>query len=204
MRFGSFRRLIPSILKKPLKSLMALPFRLAQLLRLSVPTTENFIVFLLPGQCWMTGGYLSIFSLARFSRKMKEIHGGQVALCFNPGEAGSKVRYSSLVCDRTIVLPFEWLLGCAMRMRRMTLMIPEGAVAEILRGMTPQIRKRLKSLDCFHVNILNQNIDLMCPTECINELKNIATLVTCTTAHPSYTNVKNRELWGVPVHLLPA
>lgn len=200
----TLRKITPPILKMTLKKIVACSFWLAQLFRIRAATTENFIVFLLPGQRWMTGGYLSIFSLARFSSKMKGLHGGQVVLCFNPGEAGLNMRYNPLVCDKTVILPFEWILGGAIRMRRMTLMIPEGAVDGILKSLTPQIRKRLMKLDRLQINILNQNIDLMCPKRCIDELKEFATLVTCTTAHPSYTTLQNRKYWGVPVHLLPA
>jgi hypothetical protein len=65
-------------------------------------------------------------------------------------------------------------------------------------------KARLESLDELRLNILNQNIEMMCSAQCIEWLRELTGIVTCTTAHPKYTTLENRLKWDTPVHFLPA
>ncbi|UOQ68948.1 hypothetical protein [Hymenobacter volaticus] len=80
----------------------------------------------------------------------------------------------------------------------------EYYVPYFLRELTPAQTSKLRALKDLHINVMNQNIQLMPAPEVIEQLRQLTPHLTITTAHSSYTTPALRQLYAAPTHLLSA
>lgn len=164
---------------------------------------RKLILFLVPGEEFLSGGILSIFYLYRLSRNMAAIHGGNVLMCSFPGEASSAFRYRNFK-NNVLIYPFEIVLQAFDGASEILLHVPEYALKKILSKLGRKTLCDLRSRHGLKINILNQNILMMPEVGFIQWLTDICPDLTCTTAHPRYSTSEQRQYWGVPLHHLPA
>ena len=82
--------------------------------------------------------------------------------------------------------------------------IPEYMTESFYLNDIKIIKDWLKKIKDIHINILNQNVELMPDIDVINNLKYFCNKLTNTTAHESYSNKKYRNKFGIPLHHLSA
>ncbi len=80
--------------------------------------------------------------------------------------------------------------------------VPEYIVPNLFEYLDTKDISWLKSLKNVHINILNQNIELMPPVDIIHRLKEFSAFLTCTTAHENYSTKKEQQRLGIPMHKL--
>ena len=161
--------------------------------------SSKIILFLLPGEDFLTGGILSIFSLYRFSAELATIHNAKVLMCFYPGEG----RCEWPIRKGVIIYPFELVMAACSRAKSVHVHVPEYAVQGFLEQMGSERLAQLRLERGLRINILNQNVLEMPSEETLERLREAVPELTCTTAHPSYTTAEYRRRWKVPVHFLP-
>jgi hypothetical protein len=82
--------------------------------------------------------------------------------------------------------------------------MPEYYAAHFLRELSAAQRARLRHMKGLHLNVMNQNVQLMPPVEVLDNLGQLTDNVTITTAHISYTTPELRQHYKRPTHLLTA
>lgn len=88
--------------------------------------------------------------------------------------------------------------------KEVLIMIPEIYVREVYEYLFSRPDLYLMRIPKRHLNIMNQNIELMPPNHEVDRLKRYFTKVTQSTAHKSYTTQRVRDLYGIPTHqILP-
>lgn len=168
--------------------------------------TTKLIVFLVPGADWYTGnetisgGVISIFSLAEEVRKLEAVHSATVIVCTTPGEY-LLLRYEKFPNDST-VYRFSQLPHFFSNLKSVTFHVPEYMVDQFQSSLTGDQKKWIGTIPEVHINVMNQNIALMPPPESVNKLASLAKRVTITTAHTKYCNEFYRQHFGVPLHKL--
>jgi hypothetical protein len=164
---------------------------------------SKVILFMVPGDEFISGGLLSIFNLYRFSEELATVHNARVLMCFYPGEGEEKWHYKKM--DHEImVYSFKLVLATCRRVKAMQLHVPEYAVQTVVKEIGWKRLTQLRLTHGLRINILSQNIELMPPDNCIARLREVLPEITCTTAHPSYSTAEYRRRLGIPVHHLPA
>ena len=164
----------------------------------------KLIVFVVPGANWHTGeetisgGILSIASLYEETLKLKEIHQSEVIMMTGPGEY---LLFKHIKFENNIsVFRFEQLFSYFEQLEYVLFHIPEFRVVKFISPKYSKLIKQLSRIDYVHINILNQNIRLMPEPDVVNQLKQIASIVTQTTAHEKYTTFEIRQKWDIPLH----
>jgi hypothetical protein len=174
-----------------------------QLIKQYDPDAKKIIVFLVTGADWHTGtdkisgGTISIVSLCEESRKLKEVHNAEVIMCSFPGS--HLLLHHTQFKNTTIVFRFHQIRSYFKNADTVLLHIPEFLSTDFLNALSYKDKLWLKNLRA-HLNIMNQNIQLMPSPADINELKNFDFKVTITTAHQQYCNQFYRELYKVSLH----
>jgi hypothetical protein len=177
--------------------------RCSRLGSLRVLFAKRLILFLVPGEEFISGGILSIFNLYRFSRELAAAHGGRVVMCTYPSEARPGMRYTMFKND-VAIHSFEDVMKLAPRRSELLVHIPEYAAERVVAAIGWEDLRRLAAERTVRVNILNQNVELMPDQPFLERLKLTVAEVTCTTAHPSYSTRAYRALVGIPCHHIPA
>lgn len=166
---------------------------------LSDTNIKSIIIFLTPGYDIVNGGVLSIYSLYSETKRLKNVHKGEVIMCTVPGEP-TILRYTHFKNDVNL-FNFSIVLEYFRHLESLTVHIPEYAVPKFIRKISKRDRIKLMSISNVHFNIMLQNIWLMCDLNWIKKLQSIGR-VTCTTAHERYCTLANRKKYGIPFHLL--
>lgn len=158
---------------------------------------NGLIVFLIPPKELISGGIMSIFSLAAESRTLKKIHQSDVYISVYPGTISYKK--NTLFENSEIIYEFDKLLATHKEIDNLSIHIPEYAVREVLTELT-------KRIDTFppkvHINILNQNIEHMPEARDIAGLYTLTNNVTQTVAHKRYASQEVANKYSLPTHLL--
>jgi hypothetical protein len=168
------------------------------------PDTKKIIVFLVMGADWnsgidkISGGTISIVSLCEESKKLKAIHNSEVIMCTFPKQ--HLLLYHTQFKNNTTVFRFKQLKKYFKNTNDVLIHVPEFLSQYFLENLTARDKAWLKKMKNVHINIMNQNIQLMPSPKFIDELKSIATLVTITTAHQQYCNQSYRDKYSVPLH----
>lgn len=196
-------KVVKTIAPSRLRAMAAACIEHLSLERERAASPRKLILFLVPRKEFFAGGILSIFYLYRLSRNMAAIHGGRVLMCSFPGEAISAFRYRKFK-NNVLIYSFEAVLQDFDGVSEILLHIPEYAVKKILSELGSKKLCDLRSRYALKINILNQNILMMPDVSFIQWLKDICPDLTCTTAHPRYSTLEQRQYWGVPLHHLPA
>lgn len=178
-------------------------FRIIQRQRLlAIPNNaDKVIVMLVPGTDFIGGGILSIYAFYCATRK---ILGGQakVLLGTYPNKLTS-LRYRWFHNDGQLI-SFNLILEAIEARQAVCLHLLEYYVPHFIRELTPEQKSRLQAIKDLHINVMNQNIELMPAPEVINQLRQLTPNITITTAHSSYTTPALRQRYAAPTHLLTA
>jgi len=167
----------------------------------SLRTGKRAMVFLVPALDVVNGGLMSICHIAARSQAMKEVHGCEVLMATLPGKTTISA-FSKFENDRKI-FRFEQLEAVFDDLKELYVQIPEVYIPPFLAYLEghPNV---FRSIQDRRINILNQNIELMPGVEEVGKLAGYFTSVTQTCAHERYCTSEQRELYGMPLHLLPA
>ena len=160
---------------------------------------KRLVVFLTPGYELRAGGVIAIADMYRQSIALRRIHRARVALCSVPGDDPRFLKYTWFK-NRNYILNLESVLRGSGRLDYLLMHIPAYAVDRVLDWLTSASQELLSKVQDVHLNILLMNIDAI-------QGKNVSGLkrfgrVTCTTAHEAYSNLRTREILGVPLHRL--
>lgn len=160
---------------------------------------SRVVIFLIPPKKTINGGILSIFSLCKESRRFKSVHKSEILICTYPGRESYET--NDLFENDEKILSFDSAIAKYPKPESLIINIPEYAVVEVYRSLQ-KYKDYLLAIPDLHINILNQNIELMPATSEVLNLFNLASKVTQTTAHLSYTNQEVCDRYAVPTHLL--
>lgn len=163
------------------------------------PDTRKLIVFLTLGRDIVNGGILSISSICEESTKLKHLHEAEVIMCTIPGEP-SLLKYTKFN-NKNYIYRFSQVLSYFSDLQTLMIHIPEHFVGQFLGNLSERDFSRLEKIKEVHFNIMLQNIDLLSPPRCIEELKRLGK-VTGTTAHKRYSTLEMRNKLGFPLHKL--
>ena len=162
-----------------------------------VPEANNrFIVFLVAGRNEVNGGWMSIFSIMKETKKLFVLHGSEVIICTALGEASLK-RYTKFDNEETLI-PFNKFLKEVPQELEVLLHVPEC----FLEKFIVRHRETLRSANVrWHFNILLQNIEMIPNKKTISKVKELGP-VTATVAHAAYANEETASRLGCQVQLL--
>jgi hypothetical protein len=157
---------------------------------------DRHILFLVGGTNAINGGWISIFSIARETRRLSDIHQANVAVCTGFGEIPLR-RYTKFD-NETLLLPLWQVLENIKPGSEVLIHVPEGYIGKFLiKNMSRLRRDDLR----WSFNILLQNIDQIPSRESIARLQELGE-VTATVAHAAYANADTADRLGCPVHML--
>lgn len=169
----------------------------------------SFTLFMVPNQDTINGGILSITSIVMELEKLQNMHKSKLLVLnhkYNPTD--HFLKFTQFKNDLYI---FDWksFLDNVDKISSLTLHIPElfleTFIEELRHEWSDNHLKKIRNLNGFSVNILNQNDLLMPSPEVIEWIKsNLTTSVTMTMAHKQYATPANRIKYGVPMHYLSA
>lgn len=168
--------------------------------------TRKLIVFLIPGADKATGtekisgGTISIVSLREESALLKDVHDAEVVMCTLPNEY--LLFRHKLFVNRTDVFRFSQLRRYFTHAREVLFHLPEFTCMYFMEHLEDADRQWMRELEKVHINVMNQNVLMMpTPTE-LGKLKQLAQVVTATTAHQRYCNAHYRQQYDMPLHKL--
>lgn len=166
--------------------------------------TESLIVFLTVGANYdsgkadISGGMISIISLAEESQQLFQSEASEV-ICCTKNNDHLLLKFSNFE-NRTTIFRFNQLKYAFNKSKKIIVHIPELMVADFFEQITSKDKKWLEKHQDIHFNILNQNIKLMPEKFVIKKLKSLANRVTITTAHQQYCTQVMSNYYEVPIH----
>lgn len=154
-------------------------------------------LFLVPDTCKIGGGVMSIYSICEYSREYCKD-----ALCLI---ATYKSKYTHAsnkeFKNNEKIYRWEQILKNLKNAEEMILHIPELFSGKFYAALDKKEIATLKNIPHLHINIMNQNIELMPEPEKIQNLFKLTDNVTQTTAHIRYATQEICNKWGIPTHL---
>ena len=163
------------------------------------PSEEKLIIFLTPGVDIVNGGILSISSIYKETRNLRQLHQSQVLLCTVPGEP-RLLRYTRFRNENDL---FE--LSAVLRhfagLKALMIHIPEYAIEPFLQNLSSRDYRTLRGIKNLRINVMLQNIKLLRNFGLFEPLRALGS-VSCTTAHERYSSTEIRERIGSPLHKL--
>ncbi len=168
-----------------------------------IETAEKLMIVLVPEHDAMSGGIFSFFSIIGQMRRLKRVHGYEVALITRPTIRRETYFRNSNFRNSEHVFRFDQLLRCQ-AVRDLYIHVPEYAAADFDFGLDGPELAYLKSRDTLHINILNQNIKLMPERDAFAKLRELTPNVTQSVAHHAYFNQDMADRYDLPTLLLPA
>jgi hypothetical protein len=166
--------------------------------------TETLIVFLTVGANYdsgkadISGGMISIISLAEESQILFQSEGPEVVCC-TKNKDHLVLKFSNFE-NKTTIFRFSQLKSNFKKSKKIIVHIPELMVADFFEQITGKDAKWLEKHNEIHFNILNQNIKLMPEKSIVDGLKAFANTVTITTAHQQYCTQEMSNYYEVPIH----
>lgn len=167
--------------------------------------TTNLIVFLVDGVNYKTGedrisgGILSIASIYEETIKLKAIHKSEVIMMTI--EQANLLRHHTQFDNNIPVFRFAQLINQFQELSNLMIHVPEFLTSYLVESIESN-SQYFKKINKIHVNILNQNNDLMPKMDVIDKLRVNVSLLTQTTAHERYCNLQQAQTYNMPVHLL--
>jgi hypothetical protein len=157
---------------------------------------NGLIVFLIPPEEVISGGIMSIFSLAQESRMLKDTHNSEVFISVYPGN--DSYRKNALFANTETIYEFDALLDKYKEVDSLVIHIPEYAVKEVSAQLIERSNKFPPNVQ---INILNQNIVHMPNMDDISILYSVTNNITQTVAHKRYSSQDVADKYGLPTHL---
>lgn len=159
---------------------------------------KKLILFLTPAQTKTGGGIMSIYSLCETSRTLVED-----SLCLISTLPYDKYTYANntYFFNTEKIYRFSQIRNNCKNLNELIIHIPELYAKDFYRKLKPVDRKFLKSIKKLHLNIMNQNIELMPNPQSLKELLNLTDNITQTIAHDRYATQDTCNKWQIPTHL---
>jgi hypothetical protein len=185
--------------------------RVRRIQRATLPRAHDraatrLIVFLTPGADPATGrepllgGVMSICATCDETRALEPVHRSEVLLCTVPG--GTPFLRHTVFPSDTDVYRLEHVLGYLTHLRSLTLHVPEYVAGNLISLLGRRQLRRLGQIERVHINVMNQNIDLLPRPEALDGLRRVSSLLTMTTAHERYCTEELSKRYRMPVHHL--
>jgi glycosyltransferase involved in cell wall biosynthesis len=160
-------------------------------------STKKLIVYLLPELDLISGGVMSICSMARVTKDIEELSDSTVLVATLPSVT-TFFQYTKFDAGFN-VLRFDQLRDYFNELEDMVIHIPEIYVYYFLLKIKPADTDWFRGLKKNQINILNQNMALMPRLKIVEYLKLFgSTTITC--AHKRYCKKQLRSSYDVPVH----
>ena len=161
---------------------------------------KKLILFLIPSpdECVINGGIMSIFSLCETSREINPD-----ATCIISTFPNKKYTYAKndKFLNNESIYRFSQIVDNAKNLEEMILHIPEYYADDFYNDLTERDIEYLKSIKNLHINIMNQNIELMPEPEKLRDLYKLTNNITQTLAHDRYATQEVCDKWQIPTHL---
>lgn len=162
--------------------------------------TKKLILFLIPSpdSAMINGGIMSIFSLCEESRRINND-----ALCIISTPPHCKYTYAKndKFLNNENIYRFSQVVDNANNLDEMILHIPEYSAGNFYNTLSEKDIEFLKSIKNLHINIMNQNIELMPEPEKLKDLYKLTNNITQTLAHDRYATQEVCDKWQIPTHL---
>lgn len=158
---------------------------------------RNLVVFFIPNHETISGGILSIFSLCNYTRKVCPSTISLIATV--PGK--DTYTHNSFFNNNEDIYRWKQIVTNTKNLETLILHIPEYFSEQFYSSLDYKDKMFLKKISNLHINIMNQNIELM-PN--VNKLKNLYKLtdnITQTLAFSKNLDQKLANLYKMPVHL---
>lgn len=157
---------------------------------------RELVVFVVPSLPLVNGGVMSIFSLCRQTREIRpDLH---CLIVTWPGFYTHAVNRNFKNDEQ--VHRWKQIVRQARQVQRMVLHLPEFYATRFPAELDRQSEAFLKAIPELHINILNQNIELMPRRAELSELRDLTANLTQTTAHDRYATQEVCDKWGIPTH----
>ncbi len=160
--------------------------------------TKKLILFLTPANIKICGGVMSIYSLCETSRKISSN-----SLCILSTYPNEKYTYSSneKFPNEELIYRFSQIVNNCKKLEELIVHIPDYYAKDFYKSLTSRDIKFLKSIKKLHLNIMNQNIELMPEPEELKDLYKLTNNITQTVAHNRYATQEVCDKWQIPTHL---
>lgn len=163
-------------------------------------SAKKIIVFLLPPRSVVSGGILSIFNICGTTRKL--MNDAAVVLATFPSfDTYTKVDWFD---NNEIIYRFSQIICHNIQADEVYIHIPEYISNKFYSKLSHKEKDILKNIKNLHINIMNQNIELMPDYEKIKDLFLITKNITQTTAHDRYSTQEICDRWKMPLLHIPA
>lgn len=162
--------------------------------------SKKLIIYVLPENDGIGGGVMSICSIARVSRSLKELEDATIILATVPSFHTFE-NYDSFDAGFD-VFRFEQLHTYFTNMEEIMVHLPEVFIGRFWLNMSVDSLEWLRSARKLRVNILNQNIALMPRPEFIERIRPFGGDWSMTCAHYRYCTRQIRTSYDMPVHML--
>lgn len=167
---------------------------------IELKNTKKLILFLIPSpdSAMINGGIMSIFSLCEESRRINND-----AFCIISTLPHCKYTYAKndKFLNNENIYRFSQIVDNANNLEEMILHIPEYYSDDFYNDLTKKDIKFLKSIKNLHINIMNQNIELMPESYKLKNLYKLTNNITQTIAHDRYATQEVCDKWQIPTHL---
>lgn len=159
---------------------------------------KKLILFLTPSQVKICGGVMSIFSLCETSRKF-----AADSLCIISTYPKSKYTYANndKFLNNENIYRFSQIIDNCKSLEELIIHIPDYYSEYFYRDLKHKDKKFLKSIKKLHLNIMNQNIELMPEPKKLQNLYKLTNNITQTIAHNRYATQEICDKWQIPTHL---
>ena len=159
---------------------------------------KELIVCFIPNIKMMTGGIQSIYSICKYSREI--CPQAQCLIATVPGKY--TYSYNPYFKNEEKIYRFEQIIKNAKNVEKLTLHIPEYYADKFYKALKKDEIKFLKGIKDLHINILNQNIQLMPEPKELKSLYKLTNNVTQTIGHHRYATQEVCDKWHIPTHFL--
>lgn len=164
----------------------------------ALQSTKELIVCFIPNIKMMTGGIQSIYSICKYSREL--CPQAQCLIATVPGKY--TYSYNPYFKNEEKIYRFEQIIKNAKNVEKLTLHIPEYYADKFYKALKKDEIKFLKGIKDLHINILNQNIELMPEPQKLKGLYKLTDNVTQTIGHHRYATQEVCDKWQMPAHFL--
>ena len=159
---------------------------------------KELIVCFIPNIKMMTGGIQSIYSICKYSREI--CPQAQCLIATVPGKY--TYSYNPYFKNEEKIYRFEQIVQNANNVEKLILHIPEYFAGKFYKALKKDEIKFLKGIKDLHINILNQNIQLMPEPKELKSLYKLTNNVTQTIGHHRYATQEVCDKWQMPAHFL--
>lgn len=159
---------------------------------------KKLILFLTPSQAKICGGVMSIYSLCEVSRELSPD-----SFCLLSTYPSDEYTYANN--DRFLnneqIYRFSQIVDNCKNLEELIIHIPEYYSKRFYKNLKRKDINFLKSIKNLHLNIMNQNIELMPEPKKLKDLYKLTDNVTQTIAHDRYATQEVCDKWQMPTHL---